>query len=142
MKRLLQLIGVVVLVLLIREGMNRFGGPGDDPQSRRFLKHVADNANKQLPRMIDRDTELTKVDAGKALLIYHHRLVNVEHALFERYQIEILNNAVKRQVCASAVTRQNYLDKGVRVRMTYADKKGQPLTSVIVSSADCQGRTS
>ena len=142
MKRLLQLIGVVVVVLLIREGMKRAGGSDDDPTSRRTLKRVAAEANKSLPRRVDSETELTRVEADKALLIYHYRLVNQEYALFDAFKTTMLKAAMTAQACRSATTRQQYIDRGTRVRMNYVDKNGQPLTSVLVSSKECADRTS
>ena len=138
MKRIAWLIVLVLAVIAVREGRNRFGGGSDSgPGSRSHLKAAAENANRQLPRMVDSETEMVRVDAGNGYLVYRYRLVNYDQGTLEPMQLDMLKAAVKRQTCASQSTRQNFLDHGVSIRYTYVDRNDRSMLTFIIRSGDC-----
>ncbi len=71
-------------------------------------------ANKDLPRMVDDQTELVKLDDLEGVLVYYFRLPNIAPGqLTAAYLIEKLLPVVVNQSCTTSDTRENFLDNGV-----------------------------
>jgi hypothetical protein len=88
--------------------------------------------------MIDRETELTVVEAYEGMLIYKYRVA--AYAVSQLDHEKFAAGAKQRVVqlaCNQAETRDEYLKKGVTLRYSYFDKNKQHIATVDVTPADC-----
>ena len=135
------LLGVLVAMLVFavlqaRGGL--FGVAKEDVRSAAFLGKVAAELNKQLPKAIDPETELSSIEGREAVFAYNYRLVN---RLATEVDATAFLTAMKPQTTASACntpdTRDKFLKQGIALRYSYADKSGTPITSFDVLPTDC-----
>src|SRR5262249_43489866 len=106
--------------------------------SSKELQRAADQANKDLPKKTDAETEVTKVEAQQGLLIYNCRLVNAESGQVEA---STLTSDVKPRItqaaCASQQIKDTFFKNHVTLRYTYHDKNDGLIGSFDVKPADC-----
>ena len=110
----------------------------ENPLSLEQLSAIAADMNRSVPVMIDRETELTVVEAYDGMLIYKYRLVpySVSQLDHEKFAASA-RGRVAQLACNQAETRDNYLKKGVTLRYSYFDKNQQHIATVDVTPADC-----
>jgi len=110
----------------------------EDRRSQKFLSKVADDINRSLPVMIDKETELLPTVGAEGMLIYNYRLVNFAVSQLDPKKFAA---AAKQQVthgaCNTPETRDGYLKKGVTLRYSYYDKDKQHIATVDVMPSDC-----
>lgn len=116
-----------------------FLGGDEDPTSGEFLSKVASEVNKNVPMMVDKDTELMNTMGLEGVFVYNYRLVNLLSAkdLDLNKFLEILRPQVTNAACTQPDTRAQFLDKGVVLRYTYSDKDRRHLAQIDVNPADC-----
>jgi hypothetical protein len=121
-------------LLRMRGGL--FGEPG--VRSVAFLGKVAANVNKQLPRSIDSETELTSVAGLEGVLVYNYRLVNATAADVDVKEfLGIMTPRVTNVACTTPDTRDQFIKKGITLRYSYADKSGVAVAAIDVTPAVC-----
>ena len=108
------------------------------------LAKIADDANRDLPRLIDSETEALSISAlpGKRVL-YRYRLVNV---LGDRHGLELVNmndvideirTTTRSEACGNPGFREKLLKRGVTMRFEYGDKYDQNVGAFELKAADC-----
>jgi hypothetical protein len=109
-----------------------------DPQSQERLAKIAAELNRSAPMMIDRETELTIVEAHHAMLIYKYRLApySVSQLDHEKFAADA-KQRLAPLACNQAETRDEYLKKGITLRYSYFDKNKEHIATVDVTPADC-----
>jgi len=127
---------LVFAVLQARGGL--FGTTPRDVRSAAFLSEVATELNKQLPRPVDAETEISSVGGLEGVFVYNYRLVNRLASEVEGSGlVATLKPQVTTAACSAAETRKKFLDEGITLRYSYADKNGSPIASFDVRPADC-----
>jgi len=99
---------------------------------------VAEEANKDLPNMIDEHTQRTSAVSEGNKVIYNHNLVN--HVV-EEMNVKIVSKSlatnIPAQLCASPDVSNNYLSKGIILEFRYFDKNDKFITAVIINDETC-----
>jgi len=137
------LIAVGVLLVAAAAGAfatriaQRLTAPAPAVITLEMLERTAGDMSRDLPRMVDPDTELTSVQASDRLLTYNHRLVNLRAEDLEPSFLETLRPGVLGTVCSSRSLRDAFLEPGVTLRWTYSDRDGQFLVAIEVAPRDC-----
>ncbi len=109
-----------------------------DKSSKEYLMEVAEITNKELPVMVDDQTELVKLDGLEGVLVYYYRLPNITQGqLSETYLIEQLRPIVINSNCTAPEVRENFLENGVTVRHIYNDKGSSEIAQFDVKMSDC-----
>jgi len=109
-----------------------------DPRSQERLSKIAAELNRSVPVMIDKETELTVVEAHEAMLIYKYRVVlysvnQLDHQKFAGGA----KQRVTQGACNQPEMLEDFLKKGVTLRYSYFDKDKQHIATVDVTPADC-----
>jgi hypothetical protein len=140
------LTGLIVSVLLLSIFATNFESGYHRGRSRRdakrrsqaFLSQVAARVNQTLPKRIDEETELVSTAGLESTFVYNYRLV---HLTASEVDVERLRESLRRQVASGACTRpemrEQFLDRGVRLRFVYNDKDGAQVVSFDLTAADC-----
>jgi hypothetical protein len=122
--------GAIALQLLIASNT--------DISSKKALAEVARATNKDLPQMLDDQTELFKLDGLEGILVYHHRLTKVPPG---QISVEVLLERVRPVVtsntCADKDTRDRFLENGVVLRYVYNDSMNGKIGEFDIVAADC-----
>lgn len=109
-----------------------------DKTSQEYLMEVAEITNKDLPKMLDDQTILVKLDGLEGVLVYYYRLANVNPGqLSETYLVAKLRPIVTRQTCATPATREDFLENEVTLRYVYSDKYDGEIAQFDVKISDC-----
>src|SRR5262245_24114134 len=117
MKQKMALLAVLVAMLVFailqaRGGL--FGVAKQDVRSAAFLSKVATELNKQLPKSIDAETELTSIAGLEGVFVYNYRLVK---RLANEVDGTALVNGIKPNTitaaCNTPDTRDKFLRQGV-----------------------------
>ena len=99
---------------------------------------ATDRINRQLPMMVDSETQLIGTMGAGRLLQYNYRLLRVAssqtdtNALKAAFQAQTRNGA-----CTAPELRDTFLKRGITVRFAYADSSFRRLFSVDVTPGDC-----
>ena len=134
MRKAVHLLSLVAVLLLVAGLV----ACAPDLSSKDTLQKVADQLNKDLPKKIDAETELTRTEAQQALLIYNYRLVNVESGQIEASKIDTeVKPKITKTACAEPSIKDTFFKNHVTLRYTYHDKDGGMIGSVDVKPADC-----
>ena len=102
------------------------------------LTEVTTAANRDLPKMLDSETEVTSTVALNHMLQYNYRLVRLDASSADR---DALTATFQRQIrdngCTSPVLRDKLLRKGITVRFAYYDSSYQALFSIDLEPKHC-----
>ena len=117
------------------------GATAAEPISPALLQAAVDKMNGFTPMMVDSVTELSRVRVEGRAIVYEYRLVGIDTLAVSPDQLRMLAHAaVAKQVCASAKTRGEFLDRGVVMRYQYFGGDRQLIATFDVTAAECQGR--
>ena len=131
-------LGAVVVFLLSAGSIQLFMAENRDISSREALEQIAKNANKDLPKMVDDQTELLKLDGLGGVLVYHYRLPKVQPGqINEEELLDLLRPVVTNNACANAELRERFLDNGVALRYIYSDSQGVEIAQFDVTADNC-----
>ena len=109
-----------------------------DISSKAALEKIARVTNKDLPRMVDEQTELLKLDGLEGVLVYHYRLTKIPPGQISAGDlIERLRPAVATDTCAATETRERFLENGVTLRYVYNDSQNGEIGQFDIAAADC-----
>jgi hypothetical protein len=140
--RATQILLWIIAVLVVGYLTSRFV-PGYFERSSQFrsiesLSQEAEQMNRGLPAMLDKETELMITESAPGMFIYKYRLVNVSAPVVDRQNFA---SGAKMQlvpmVCSRPETRGDFLSKGVTMRYAYFDKDRQHIVTIDVTPADC-----
>jgi hypothetical protein len=107
--------------------------------SQMALSKLASDMNKTLPMMIDKDTELVATVGLPDMFVYNYRLVNHAAQDLDPKKInELMKPGIINSACTTPETREQFLQKGLSLRYSYADKDRQHVTSIDVTPQDCK----
>jgi len=134
MKNAVRLLPLVAVLLLL-SGMVACS---PDLSSKDTLQKVADQVNKDLPKKIDDDTELTKTEALQGILVYNYRLVNIEAGQVDNAKLEsAVRPKITQGACASQEIKDTFFKNKVTLRYSYHDKDGGLIGNLDVTPANC-----
>jgi hypothetical protein len=110
-----------------------------DSYSARHLRQVAEQINRSVPVMIDKETELMPAAGYDRMLVYNYRLVSysvrqIDHRKFAAGAKE----KVTQGACNRPETRDDFLKNGVTLRYSYFDKDKKHIATIDVLPADCR----
>lgn len=110
-----------------------------DPSSKKALDEVARASNKDLPMMIDDQTELVKLEGLEGVLVYHYRLTAISPGQISgETLVQRLRPTISANACAHEDTRKRFLENGVAIRYAYSDARGGAIGDFDVSANDCR----
>jgi hypothetical protein len=94
--------------------------------------------NRRLPIMVDQETQIVSTAALDHVLQYNYQLI---HVTVGQVDTTVLAAAARPQVtqfaCSTPQTLNAVLKRGVTLRYSYADNKGQHLFTFDVTAHDC-----
>lgn len=130
---------VAVAAFIVSSGaIQLFITANKDIASKEALEEIAKNTNSDLPRMVDEQTELLKLDGLEGVLVYHFRLPKVQPGqITEEHFLERLRPVVTNNACANAELRESFLDNGVSLRYIYADSQDGEIAQFDVTADNC-----
>ena len=152
-RKLLSGIGILAAfsLALIVGVFGRVGGRaiGDSlfqpqpPDTHNLVAAAASEANKLLPMMVDRDTELMNALGIGSIMTYNYRLVNLEADEIDKEEfqatiLELFKSGVVRQACTTPETREGLLDRGIDMRYVYHDQHREYLAEFTVTEEACR----
>jgi hypothetical protein len=106
--------------------------------SKESLKDIARKTNVDLPKMVDEQTELSKLDALEGVLVYYYRLPKVQPGqITEKYFQEQICPIVTKNACTNEELRKKFLNKGVVLRYIYIDSQGGEIAQFDVIGKNC-----
>lgn len=109
-----------------------------DPASKKTLAEIARVSNKELPTMIDEQTELVKLEGLEGVLVYHYRLTEVVPGqLSSETLVQRLSPMISANTCADPESRERFLENGVAIRYVYSDSQNGMIGEFDVSVSDC-----
>jgi hypothetical protein len=112
-----------------------------DPASHEVLSKTADQINRTLPMMVDKDTELMATAGLPGVLVYRYRLVRAQFEELDSADLESfrkgMHSTLINGACTTPQTRDNLLRRGVTMLFMYTDKEGKFLVSIDIKAADC-----
>ncbi len=109
-----------------------------DPSSARHLREVADQINRSMPVMIDKETELMPSAGYDGMLVYNYRLVSYSASQIDLRKFAAgVKEKVTQSACSRPETRDDFLKNGVTLRYSYFDKDNQHIATIDVTPADC-----
>ncbi len=109
-----------------------------DPSSKKALDEVARASNKDLPMMIDDQTELVKLEGLEGVLVYHYRLTKVlPGQISDEILLQRVRPAIAANACSHDESRERFLDNGVAIRHAYSDARGGAIVAFDISADDC-----
>lgn len=131
-------LGTITIFLLSAGTIQYIINSNRDVTSQEYLMEVAEITNKDLPMMIDEQTELVKLEGIEGILVYHYRLPTIKpDQITSAYLIEQLRPSVTNNTCSITDTRENFLDKGVTLRYIYKDLNNGEIAQFDVAVSDC-----
>jgi len=117
--------------------VNSLMGTGSNVSFDKVLVQTADEMNKTLPMMIDKDTRFDATFAGPgSRFTYSYTLINHEK---DRLDISKLREILQPQLLANYKTHEgmrHFRDKNVELHYQYKDVNGIFLTDIVVSPRD------
>ena len=103
------------------------------------LMRVASEANKSLPTMVDKETELANTGALPGVLIYNYRFVDaVAKDISAQDVIARLKPSTVTKACTTPETRDGLLKRGVTMRYSYSDRNGAFIAAFDVTPDGCK----
>ena len=109
-----------------------------DPHSARHLRDIADQINRSIPVMIDKETELMPSAGYDGMLVYNYRLVSYSVSRIDHRKFAAgVKQKVTQGACNRPETRDDFLKNGVTLRYAYFDKDLKHIATVDVTPADC-----
>ncbi len=131
----------VVLVVLVVGGYiayDKLGGVVQDAmQKPEFTQAMATETNKQLPMMIDEETELTTTIGLPGVLQYHYRLINYAAAEIDS---DVLMGETTKGIVASscgAPQLRMMLKAGLKLEYLYHGKEKNLISSYTLTNQEC-----
>jgi len=109
-----------------------------DPASKTALTEIARVSNKELPIMIDDQTELVKLEGLEGVLVYHYRLTEVMPGqISSETLVQRLSPMISANTCADPESRERFLENGIDIRHVYSDSQNGMIGEFDVSASDC-----
>lgn len=139
-KRIVPLL-TIILTIMISIGVGfallAYDKPSDDAVHQKLLD-LAEQINKNTPKMLDSNTKLDNVTVVKNAFIYNYTLVNSASTMISFNTLQSkLKSAFSKQLCAISGWR-DLLSKGARVEYSYKGNDHKPIGTITVSGADCR----
>ena len=106
------------------------------------LREIANDLNRDVPTMIDRDTQLYSVQGGPGLqLTYYNKLIHYSSTVFSSSQKAKLKKeqdiSIKKRFCSNPDIRYYFFKNKVHIRCYYEWADGVFFTEVFVYPSDC-----
>lgn len=102
-----------------------------------FIKRDISMLNKNLPKMIDKDTRLDKVILIDKDISFNYTMVNLLATDLDIPKVESMMSAnIKLEQCQNDGLKP-ILDEGRKLIYMYVDKEANAITKIIVSKEDC-----
>jgi len=134
-----QIGGIGVALFVIVSAVNAiFGNKSASKSIETQMVEAAEKANLTLPRTVDDDTRLDKVEAGPGkIFTYLYTLPNKVAADVDSQQLHAgLLALAKTRLCTNPSTRK-MIQNAVTLQLVYRDKNGVEVTRVSLSQSDC-----
>lgn len=101
------------------------------------LVQLANEMNKNLPKMLDSETTLDTVYTYSGNLQYRYSLVNYSASdIDDNVLHKNMRPSLVEAACSNSTTA-SFMKEGVSVSYTYFDKSGEYITSINVKHSDC-----
>jgi hypothetical protein len=107
-------------------------------RSAESLRQEAEQMNRGLPAMLDKETELTITESAPGMFTYKYRLINASaRAVDHKSFASGAKTQLIEMVCSRPETRGDFLSRGVTMRYSYFDKDREHIATIDVTPADC-----
>lgn len=110
-----------------------------DPASKAALVNVADATNRDLPVMVDDQTEFYEAEGLDGILVFRYRLPSVTSGDVDPSEFSTrMSPMIRSNLCADSELRSKFLDEGVVLRLSYSTSERTELATIDVRSDDCE----
>ncbi len=104
-------------------------------QSEKYLKGLAKETNKQLPKMLDDDTRLDKLTGKSKNLTYYYTLVKIKKGEYTEKEIkDAMTPTIKKSACTNG---KLFTSNGVSLTSIYRSKGGKFMAKINILPKDC-----
>ena len=105
-----------------------------------YLVKIADELNRELPEMLDKETRADRVDAvaGKGLTL-HYTLVNMKSADLDRAGVASFLAGYKRGQCRAA-TVKDVIGRGASMEYQWKAKDGVEVARLLLTADACRNQ--
>jgi len=136
--KLLAFLVAIIVGIAAKGGVQNFLSGGADPMQETLMQ-TANQLNKTLPIMIDKDTELVSTIGVNKRFVYNYRLVNHSADQLNAQQLQtVMKPEITNAACTTPQTRDELLKKGVTLQYSYVDKNRTHILSIDVAPSDCK----
>jgi len=123
----------VVFLFIIGTNFSAAYKRARDPQAQ--LAAAAEKLQAELPRRIDKDTELVRVAAASGELVYDYRLVRYKQGELDAEKFnDAMTPVLKKDLCPQFAAMPN---AQFSYRLRYASSDSAPLTEIVLHRSDC-----
>jgi hypothetical protein len=115
-------------------------GAADRPTAVAFLSRAAEEMNRRLglPKNLDSEVQLVRVEALEGILVYQNRFINYSKDQMDVPALEAAQRkALQKTVCTTPETRDNLLKRGITMRYVYRDRFETLVMSIDIRLRDC-----
>ena len=110
-----------------------------DFMSKEYLSRAAEDINKagQLPKMVDKHTEFTRVTAEKGLIIYQYTLIYLtEKDINKKKFLSAIRKNMQSMICENDESAY-LMKKGVSFGCLFYGKDGSLIASISITPKEC-----
>lgn len=112
----------------------------EDLRSRKVLKIIADQVNKQLPMSVGKEMELRRVEGLEGELVYHYVRANTSSDQFDSKQFMDKMRPLAIDLACNSPDMRVYFANGVNARYSFSDNNNQLIGEILVTPKECTGK--
>ncbi|MEM7281745.1 MAG: hypothetical protein AAF438_08975 [Pseudomonadota bacterium] len=102
-----------------------------------FAFRAANEINRNLPMMLDRDTRLDTTVGTSQYFGYYFTMLNISKDDLSIAEFEdLMYTSIANDICKKKIF-QDFRENGINVRFTYRDMDGLEITTLEVDAATC-----
>jgi len=132
----------MLIVIFIYENNTDLPSPSPSPEdSKEFVNQkimsMINESNKQLPKMIDSETQLTLASGYNNLITYHYKLVNLKAINIDQNELRAaLEPDVVKSIC-SLEQINVFTEQEINFKYVYSDIDNIKILEVLIDPLSC-----
>ena len=125
---------LLIIMIILSFAMADCGNSNRSPQA--MIDKLASDMQSQLPKKLDKDTELVNVYTNKLELVSEYELLNFESTeANEAAAATEIESYLKFQICPGI--KKELLSRGISSKYIYKGKDGKYLFEKVLRPGDC-----
>lgn len=111
----------------------------EELRSQEVLKIIADQINKVLPKQVDKDMELSRVEGLEGELVYHYVKTNTSSDQFDSSKFMDEMRSLAIDFACNGSDLYVYFANGVNARYSFSGSNDQLIGEILVTPSECTG---